>query len=106
MSLLYFRTDKVSCREQRFSLEVIFVKFVDWSKAQIINISMERPKMKKVRPLYFLKLPESKVLSFFFIFDLSAEILKICAFDQSMNLTEISSKENLCSLKQALLVLK
>ena len=30
-----------------------------------------------------------------FIFSLSAEILTICAFDQSMNMTKIASRENL-----------
>ena len=56
MYLLYFKSDKTSFREQRFFLEVISVKFMDWSKAQIANISAERPKMKKVRVLYFLEL--------------------------------------------------
>ena len=42
----------------------------------------------------------------FFVFGLLAEILRICAFDQSKNLTEIYFEENLCSLKLALSVLK
>ena len=36
--------------------QVISAKHVDWSKAQIVNISSWRPKMKKVRVLYFLEL--------------------------------------------------
>ena len=47
MLLLYFKTSKTSFRKHRFSLEGISVKFVDWSKAQIVNISAKRPKMKK-----------------------------------------------------------
>ena len=35
---LYLKTDEVSFSEQRFSLEVIYVKFMDWSKAQIVKI--------------------------------------------------------------------
>ena len=30
--------------------------YIDWSKAQIIDISAQRPKMKKIRELYFLEL--------------------------------------------------
>ena len=42
----------------------------------------------------------------FFVFGLLAEILRICAFDRSKNLTEIYFEENLCSLILALSVLK
>ena len=56
MLLLYFKTEKASFIEERFFLEVISVKFMDWSKAQIVNISSKRPKMKKIRVFFFVKL--------------------------------------------------
>ena len=56
MLLLYFKTNKASFREQRFSLKQISVNFLDWSKAQVINISANKSKMKNMRVLYFLEL--------------------------------------------------
>jgi len=40
MLVLYFKNDKAIFREQRFPLEGISAKHLDWSKAQIINISV------------------------------------------------------------------
>ena len=39
MLVLYFTNDKASLQEQKFFLEGISAKYLDWSKAQIINIS-------------------------------------------------------------------
>ena len=57
--------------------------------------------MKKMRVLYFLELLKFQKKSglTFFIAGLYIEILTICAFGQSMNLTEITSKENICFMK-------
>ena len=52
MLLLYFKTEKASFMEQRFFLEVISVKFMDWSKAQIVNtISAESQNEKNENTL-------------------------------------------------------
>ena len=48
-----------SFKEQIFSLQMILAIYIDWSKAQIIDISAQRPKMKKIRELYFLELLKS-----------------------------------------------
>ena len=81
MLLLYFKTDKASFREQRFFLEVISVNFVDWSKAQIVNILAERPKMKIMRVLYFLQLlmfQKIKCSYFFYFWPLGRNIDDLC----------------------------
>ena len=39
MLVLYFKNDKASFQEPRFTWEVISSKHLDWSKAQIVNIS-------------------------------------------------------------------
>ena len=39
-----------------FPQQVISAKHIDWSKAQTANISSWRPKMKKLKVLYFLEL--------------------------------------------------
>ena len=80
MLLLYFKTDKASFREQRFSLDVISVKFMDWSIAQIFNISAERSKMKKIRVLNFLELLKFQKIkwSYFFHFCLLHRDIDLC----------------------------
>ena len=69
MLLLYFKTSKTSFRKHRFSLEGISVKFVDWSKAQIVNISAKRPKIKKMRVLYFLELLKFQKIKWSYFFN-------------------------------------
>ena len=56
MSVLYFKNDEARFQEQIFTLQMILTIHVDWSKAQIIDISAQRPKMKEIRVLYFLEL--------------------------------------------------
>ena len=52
-----------------FPSEVISVKILDWSKGQIVNISAKRPKMKKMRVLYFLKLLKFQKIKRAYIFN-------------------------------------
>ena len=39
MLVLYFKYDEASFQEQIFSLQMILAILIDWSKAQIIDIS-------------------------------------------------------------------
>ena len=39
LSVLYFKDDEASFKEEWFSLEGISAKHLDWSKTQIVNIS-------------------------------------------------------------------
>ena len=79
MLLLYFKIDKASFSEQRFSSEVISVNFMDWSKAQIVNILAERLKIKKNDSKLLsgtFEVTEYKVILLFFsFFGLYVEIL-------------------------------
>ena len=66
MLRLYFKTNKASFREQKFSFDVIFVNFVDWSKAEILNLDQEaRNENETTLFSGTLKVPESRVLSYF-----------------------------------------
>ena len=52
--VVYLEVTLQAFREQKYSLERISAEPVDWSKAQIVNILAWRPKMKKIKVLYFL----------------------------------------------------
>ena len=65
MSVLYFKNDEASFQEQIFSLQMILAIHINWSKAQIINISDQRQIWKKIRILKFLEsLRKQSVLTF------------------------------------------
>ena len=108
---LYFKNDKVSFRKQRVSLKFILINYLYWSKAQIVNNSVQRPKIgeKKNRCISFsgtLKVLENKVFLLFFIFGLWVKIMTISDFDQSICLVKILFQTNLRSLNLGLPFLK
>ena len=79
---------------------VISGKFVDWSKAQIVNISAERLKREKNESTLLsgtFKVSENKVVLFFHFLPLG-RVIDYLFFDQSTKLTETTSDENLGSL--------
>ena len=53
VSVLYFKNYEVNIKEQIFSLKMILAICIYWSKAQIIFISAQRPKMKKNKGTLF-----------------------------------------------------
>jgi len=72
MLVLYLNNNKASFQEQRFDFEGISSKHIDCSKAKNVNILAWRPKMIKLRPLYFLKLLKFQTIKYpyFLIFGL------------------------------------
>ena len=56
MLVLYFKNYKASFQENKFFLEGISAKHLDWSKAQIVQYLGLDAKNEKIRVLYFLEL--------------------------------------------------
>ena len=80
MPVLYFENYKARFKEQIFSLQMILAIYIDWSKAQIINIA-QRPRMEKIRELYFLelsKLEKAKWSYFYNFWPLGRDIDDLC----------------------------
>ena len=70
INLVYFKNDTLRFKSQGFPLQVISANFLVWLKTLILEIFVYRQKMRKVRPLYFLKLlklKKNKVPLFFTI---------------------------------------